>query len=115
MKSLPLIACYLAALALSALGAIVDLRNADVQVPVLIVGASAFLLALLRPRHAWPFALILGAGIPLGHLYARRIGMRLPYTMNGAAGPLLALLPAFVGSSVAVALRKAITIHHQDT
>jgi hypothetical protein len=106
--------CYFGAVAAALVSGAADLRNVDIQATVVLVGGSAFALSYLRPRQAWPIALIVGAGVPLAHWYARRAGIRLPYVVGSPVSTLLSFVPAAVGASTALGLRRFIAGHRGE-
>jgi len=84
---------------LGALAAWVDWHSDEVQPAVAIIVVSAGVLAGLLPKRAWLVALLVGAGVPILHLLARKLGFepRYPVAGNGWAS-LLAFAPAAVGA-----------------
>jgi hypothetical protein len=40
------------------------LHNDEVQLPLLLLLLSTFLLGFVRPRHAWVWVIIIGLGVP---------------------------------------------------
>lgn len=73
---------------------------------VLILLSGAFLFAVVQPKHAWQWALIIGLGVPLSHLIGRMIGYRPPYPVEpNVIITFIALIPAFVGAYLGVLAR----------
>lgn len=79
----------------------VDVHEKDVQLPVLLILAGAFVLGFLRRRGVWRRALVVGAGVPLAHLASQTFGHVPPYATS-LPGTFLALIPAFIGAYVGV-------------
>jgi hypothetical protein len=85
---------------------VTDLRSPDVQGPVGVLFAAAFLLAAWHPEGARRRGLMLGLSVPLAHLVARFTGHALPYTVEPPVSTLLAIVPAMLGTMVGVGVSR---------
>jgi hypothetical protein len=99
--------CLVLASGCGAWAGYVDLHNDDVQSSVLIALASTFLLGILFPREAWSAAMIVGASIPIAHLYAAATAMPLPYELS-LPWTLLAFIPSFMGAAAGMLVRRVL-------
>ncbi len=97
---------WIAALAVGGFAVHVDLHNDEVQAAVLVLLVGGGLLGLLAPHRAWRWALVLGLSIILGDYAAPQLHLiaRAPEPINW--GSLVALIPAFIGTYVGVAVRS---------
>ena len=105
---LPKTVLVLVTLALGALVGYTDLRAEEVQPVVLLIVSFAAVLGAAYPDGAWRRALMLGLSVPLAHLISHYTGRALPYPLPRFADTFLALIPAFVGSYIGVALRRVV-------
>ena len=85
-----------------------DLRTEEVQPVVLMIVTFGAVMGAAYPDGAWRRALMLGLSVPLAHLVAQYTGRVLPYPIPRFADTFLALIPAFVGTYVGVALRRVV-------
>ena len=99
--------CLVLAAGFGAWAGYVDLHDDDVQASVLIVLGSTFLLGILFPREAWSTALVVGACIPIAHLYAAATGMALPYEAS-LPWTVLAFVPSFMGAAAGMLVRRVL-------
>ena len=99
--------CLVLAAGFGAWAGYVDLHNDDVQASVLIALGSTFLLGLLFPREAWSTALVVGACIPIAHLYAAATRMPLPYEVS-LPWTVLAFIPSFMGAAAGMLVRRVL-------
>ncbi len=104
----------LLALSLGLLAGYIDLHNDEVWAALILLLPVTFLFGWVWPQRAWQWALLLGAGIPLGYLIALLTGYRPPCHPNVSCAALsfdtvsqsaLALIPALIGAYAAVVLR----------
>ena len=66
---------------------------------VLILLVCAFPFGFAQPRRVWPYALIVGLGVPAAHLIGLLFGYRPPYPVEpNVLATFLALIPAFIGA-----------------
>ena len=98
----------LVTLALGTLVGYTDLRAEEVQPAVLLIVSFAAVLGAAYPDGAWRRALMLGLSVPLAQLISHYTGRALPYPLPRFADTFLALIPAFVGSYIGVALRHVV-------
>ena len=103
---------WLRPLALAAAGgvgigiAMLDRAQDEIQPAVLMLFVAAFAFACWRPRDAWAYALLLGAGVPGLDLVSRLQGA--PQIPNSAPGStMLAFLPAALGAASGAIARGA--------
>ena len=85
-----------------------DLRAEEMQPAVLMIVSFGAVLGAAYPDGAWRRALMLGLSVPLAQLVSRYTGHVLPYPVPRFADTFLALIPAFVGSYIGVALRRVV-------
>jgi signal transduction histidine kinase len=100
-------ACIMAALAGGLVVGWLDRSATEVQGPLLVLMAVAFLVALPRIAPAWAVAITATAGLPLAHIAGRALG-----DATGASwGMLVAVIPAsiaaYVGAGIGSAMRNA--------
>lgn len=76
----------------------VDTHAEEVQPAALLLVLSTAALSFFDSRRAWLWCLVLGLSIPATHLWARSIGMALPYEVGSFGGTFLALVPAGIGA-----------------
>ena len=100
-----LVSVLLFAAAAGVFAGYVDLHNDEVQAAVLVIAVATFLLSLFRPRAAWMVALLVGAGVPAAHIWARATGFVVPYPVDSLWGTALAFVPAFLGACAGAGLR----------
>jgi hypothetical protein len=98
----------LVTIALGTLVGYTDLRAEEVQPAVLMIVSFGAVLGAAYPDGAWRRALMLGLSVPLAHLVSHYTGRVLPYPVPRFADTFLALIPAFVGSYIGVALRRVV-------
>lgn len=91
------------ALALAALTGWVDIHNTDVQPAAACVLVFSFLLAAIKPRLWWLWALLLGLSIPATHLCVRLFHITLSYPVNSYLSTFVALIPATIGAGLGLA------------
>lgn len=92
--------CWLTALMLGVLIALMDRRATEPQPAALALILAAFGLTLWRPRGSWGRALVLGGGIPVlalisAWLHTHAAGLPEPNAFAGA----IALIPALLGAA----------------
>lgn len=82
------------------LAALADLRNDDVQAPVLLVLIFAFALGFIRPSSFWFSGLLIGLMMPVIHFLAQLKGWDIKYPTDASTPfwAFLALIPAFIGA-----------------
>lgn len=90
---------------------VTDIRSPDVQGPVAVLFAAAFILAAWHPEGAWRRGLMLGVSVPLAHMVAQLSGRPLPYTVEHPVSTLLAIVPAMLGTVVGIAVSR---LRHPD-
>lgn len=83
------------------------LHSAPVQGPMLVLLAAACFLAVLEPRRAWRWAVLIGFSVPIAHAVARLTGAPLPDDVARFTWPFIAVIPAFVGAALGVGVRRA--------
>jgi hypothetical protein len=98
----------LVTLALGTLVGYTDLRAEEVQPAVLLLLSFGVLMGAAYPEGAWRRALMLGLSVPLAHVISHYTGRALPYPVPRFADTFLALIPAFIGSYIGVALRRVV-------
>ena len=86
--------------------AILDRGQDEVQPAVLLLLVAAFGLSCARPRDAWAFALLLGAGVPGLELWTRLSGIP-PVSDSVPGSTVLAFLPAALGALLGAVVRTA--------
>ena len=97
----------LAALAVGAGIAILDRGQDEVQPAVFLLLVAGFALSCARPRDAWAYALLLGAGVPGLDLIMRLAGN--PPPVDSVAGStVIAFLPAGIGALVGAGVGRLI-------
>ncbi len=94
------------AILLAALAGYVDQHEEDVQMPALLVFATAFVCSWLQPRAAWLWWLAAGAAIPVAAAIAASIGHAQPFPSEPYSW-LIAFLPALLGAGAGVGVRHA--------
>ena len=102
------LAAFVCAICFGLFAAYVDFQNDEVQAPVLAVLAGSFIVAVIQPRGAWRWPLIVALCLPLSRTLGPMFGVypKLPATPNNFA-TLLALIPAFIGAYLGVVVRFA--------
>jgi hypothetical protein len=81
----------------------VNLHTDDTQFVALPLLAACCLLGFLQPRHAWRWALLTGAWVPLSQVWLRVAPMRVPYSDNNIGGAVIgALLFSLAGAYLGV-------------
>lgn len=98
----------LVTLALGTLVGYTDLRAEEVQPAVLLLLSFGVLMGAAYPDGAWRRALMLGLSVPLAHVISHYTGRALPYPVPRFADTFLALIPAFIGTYIGVALRRVV-------
>ena len=93
------------ALAFGALAGWVDVTNSDVQPAVACLFLSSLVLAVITPKLAGLWALIIGLSIPAAHAIVRIFHLSLPYPVDAYASTFLALIPAALGALLGFAAR----------
>ncbi len=84
--------------------ALLDRGQEEVQPAALLLLVCSFALALARPRDAWAYALLVGAGVPVLDLVTRAQGIPPPWPSQPGSS-LVALIPAFIGAGAGALLR----------
>src|ERR1017187_2933268 len=102
---------WIAAIALFLFLARVELTSDDAGIIAGLIFLSACALALLQPRHAWRWGLIIGLAIPAAELYAiyfgtPRSGLSAPKGWAGVMAITLAI--AMAGAYIGAGVRKLI-------
>jgi hypothetical protein len=87
----------------------VDVHSDEVQTAVIMIIVFAGLVVLVFPVRPWLTAVLVGAGIPLAHLFARSRGITPAYPV-GSEVYWLPLVPALLAAYAAVALRKTLPV-----
>jgi len=104
------IVLFLVAALLAAGIGVFDRTQTEVQPAVFLLLVCTFVLACVRPKDAWVYGLILGAGVPLIDVVARTLAVPAPWP-SVPGSRLMAFLPAVlgagVGALVGVAARQA--------
>lgn len=77
-----------------------DVTQTKVEMIVVGIAASAFLLSYAHPHRAWLWATIIGGSVFTAHILAG--WMQWPYTPEPLLTTLTALIPAFLGAYLAV-------------
>jgi hypothetical protein len=87
-----------------------DLRNNDVQGPVLLILMFSFLLGVLRPKSAWLSGMLVGLTIPVIHFIAqaRKWPVNFPTDSSTPYWAFLALIPALAGAFAGSFTRRAL-------
>ena len=88
---------YLFALFLGIVVGWLDRNASEVQGTVLLLLVFGLFMGFAQPKHAWRWALILGAFVPLMGFAAAAFGLK-PFTVNETIGSLIAFVPAFIGT-----------------
>jgi hypothetical protein len=91
---------FVAAVACAALLGYIDLVQADILLPFLLLVLSTFTLGAFAPRKAWLWGLLIGCAVPLAQAGALAVGFETPYP--NAVGetwfvPLAGLIAAYAG------------------
>jgi hypothetical protein len=82
------------------------IRTDDALPSVILVGAPCLLFALIWPRHAWRWGLLIGGGIPLCHFAGAALGYRAAYPAQpNLFASFIALLPAMAASYLGAGIR----------
>lgn len=89
------------------IAAYVDLNTAEVQVTVSLLLVFGFILGFAQPNRAWRWAAILGVWVPIAQITSRLMDGTRPLTPDYLLSPLLAFVPAFVGTYLGVFVRLA--------
>lgn len=99
------VVAWFAAIGIAVFAVHVDLHNDEVQAAVLVLLVGGGLLGMIAPHQAWRWVLILGLSIVVGDYAAPQLHLvaREPEPVNW--GALLAVIPAFIGTYVGVAVR----------
>ncbi len=92
-------------MALAVFAGVVDTHNDEVQAAVLVILVGAGTLALIEPRAAWRWALLLGLSIPVTYLLVPLVDDTAPFDIHNYWGTFVAFIPAFVGAYGGVFLR----------
>jgi hypothetical protein len=85
---------------------VTDVRSQEVQGPVAVLFAAAFVLAAWHPEGAWRRGLMLGLSVPLAHVVAHLSGHVLPYSVENPVSTLLAIVPAMLGTFVGTGVSR---------
>jgi glycopeptide antibiotics resistance protein len=88
---------YLFALFLGIVVGWLDRNASEVQGTVLLLLVFGLFMGFAQPKHAWRWALILGAFVTLMGFAAAAFGLK-PFTVNETIGSLIAFVPAFFGT-----------------
>jgi hypothetical protein len=100
--------CALLAAVCGAVIGVLDLASgasSDVQPVVLLVLLFSGFFGLVRPRRAWLWALLVGGGVPVGHVLGPALGRAPAYPVEpGRWITLLALIPALLGAGAGAAV-----------
>ena len=83
-----------------------DRAQSEVQPAVILLLAGAFVLACARPKDAWVYGLIIGAGVPIVDLVAHTLAVPAPWP-SVPGSRLIAFLPAVLGAGAGALLRNA--------
>jgi hypothetical protein len=100
------LSALLAALLVGVGIAIVDRGQDEVQPAVFLLLVAAFAFSCARPRDAWVYALLLGAGVPGLDLWTRVQGIA-PAADSVPGSTVLAFLPAALGALLGAGARAA--------
>lgn len=103
----------LIAITFGALTGLAEVRAHDVQGPAVMLFCFAALVGAAYPDGAWRRALVLGLSVPLAQAISQATGRALPYALPDLAVSSLALLPAFAGTYLGVALRRLYVAQHE--
>jgi hypothetical protein len=104
----------LLALILGLLIGYVDLHNDEVWAALILLLPVTFLFGWVWPQRAWLWALLLGAGIPVGYLLALLTGQTIScqpspacstLSFNAISQSVITLIPALIGVYAAIILR----------
>jgi hypothetical protein len=87
--------------------ALLDRRTEEVQPAALLLLVCAGALAFARPRDAWAYALLVGAGVPMLDFVTRARGIPPPWPAQPGSS-LVALIPAVLGALVGALVRLAV-------
>jgi hypothetical protein len=93
------IVLFLVAALLAAGIGVFDRAQSEVQPAVFLLLVCTFVLACIRPKDAWIYGLILGAGVPLVDVVARALSAPAPWP-SVPGSRLMAFLPAVLGAGV---------------
>ena len=104
---MPIVPLLLAAVA-GALTGLLEMRAEQMQSVALTIATFGFMLGAAYPDGAWRRALMLGLSVPFAQLISTATGVALPYPVPPFVEAFLALVPAFIGTYVGVALRWAL-------
>ena len=107
------LAATLAVIAFGTLAGVAELQTHEVQGMAVMLFMFACLVGAAFPDGAWRRALVLGLSVPIAHWLSHATGRALPYPMPDLATASLALVPAFVGTWLGVALRRAWAMHEE--
>lgn len=100
-------AWILAALAGGLVVGWLDRSATEVQGPLLVLMAVAFLVALPRVAPAWAVAIAATVGLPLAHLVGRSLGDPTGATWGMLVAVIPASIAAYVGAGIGSAMRNA--------
>jgi hypothetical protein len=84
-----------------------DHAQSEVQPAVILLFGCSFALAFVRPRDAWIYALLLGAGVPIVDLGTRSLGQA-PAWPSAPGSSVLAFVPALLGAALGALERFAV-------
>jgi hypothetical protein len=84
-----------------------DRAQSEVQPAVILLLACTFVLACARPKDAWVYGLVIGAGVPIVDLVARTLAVPAPWP-SVPGSRLIAFLPAVLGAGAGALLRVAL-------
>jgi hypothetical protein len=89
---------YSLAAALTVFTGFVYMNSEEVRVAALIIMVSAGTLALIEPRAAWRWALILGLSIPIINLIVPLMDDTTLFNLNSYWNSFIAFIPASIGA-----------------
>lgn len=79
----------------------------ELMVVVPFLFAATFGLGVVRPKSAWLGALLVGLAVPVSQGVAYTLQLHVPYPndLGGVATSAVAVIPAFIGAYLGVAIR----------
>lgn len=91
--------------------AYVDFHNNEVQATVLVLLVCSFVIGAIRPKGAWRWALAVGLGVPLCHIFGKWFGLNSQYPVKpNDMASFIAVVPAFIGSYFGAFVRIAVSL-----
>ncbi len=98
---------HMIAVFLGLLTGYINLHSGEIQFPILLLLVFGFFIAFSRPVKVWQFAVLLAMWIPIGQFILILAEGKLHPVFQEGIFSLVAFVPAFIGTSAGVVVRRA--------